>query len=197
MERLTTTIELILLLCFLRYTTLQHLFETGSMPLLNILQFPDPRLKLKAETVTTIDTEIMTLVDNMFETMYEAVGVGLAATQVNIQKRIITIDVSEDRRHPLCLINPEILVRKGSLIWEEGCLSFPGVYAKVNRASEIEISYLDNNGEQHLLKADGLLCVCIQHEIDHLDGITFYDHLSPLKQQLMRKKLEKNRRRAL
>src|SRR5437762_632896 len=149
------------------------------MPLLNILQFPDPRLKLKAEAVLNIDSEISALIDNMFETMYEAIGVGLAATQVNVQKRIIVIDTSENHTQPLCLINPKIINRHGSIDWEEGCLSFPGVYAQVQRSKEIEVSYMDQHWKPQQLKADGLLCVCIQHELDHLEGITFYDHLSP------------------
>jgi len=167
------------------------------MALLNILQFPDPRLKLKADPVTEFTDEIRVCVHDMVETMYEAVGVGLAATQLNIQKRIIVIDTSEHGHHPLCLINPIILSKQDTILWEEGCLSFPGVYAYVQRAKTIEITYQDEHNNTHQLKADGLLSVCIQHEMDHLDGITFYDHLSPLKRTLMKNKLAKLRRKAL
>lgn len=168
------------------------------MALLNILQFPDLRLKLKAEPITDFGSaELPRLVEDMFETMYEAVGVGLAATQINSQKRIIVLDVSEDNKKPLCLINPIIVSKEGTMMWEEGCLSFPGVYAQIQRAKTIVISYHDLQNTVHTLQADGLLGVCIQHEIDHLNGITFFDHLSPLKQEMMRKKLSKIRKKAL
>lgn len=164
------------------------------MSLLNILQFPDPNLKLIAQPVSTFNTEELdTIVKNMFETMYEAQGVGLAAIQVNIQKRIITIDVSEKRNSPLCLINPKIIEKNNEIISEEGCLSFPGVYAKIKRAEIIKIEYWDEKEKKHSLEASDLLSRCIQHEIDHLDGITFYDHLSPLKQRLISEKLKKIR----
>lgn len=167
------------------------------MALLNILQFPDQRLKKTAELVDTFDHDIFRLVDDMLETMYEASGVGLAAIQVNVPKQVIVIDVSEERNKPLCLINPEIISSEGTVDWEEGCLSFPGVFAKIKRAKEIEVSYYDRLGIIRNIKADGLLSVCIQHEMEHLKGITFFDHLSPLKQSMMRKKLEKIHRRAL
>jgi peptide deformylase len=168
------------------------------MSLLNILQFPDPRLKKIATPVATFDDEILSLITNMFETMYEAQGVGLAATQVNVHKRVIVLDVSNEQNQPLALINPEIVTKLGVLEREEGCLSFPGVYAKVKRYQDIEIKYRDHNGKLQSLKANsGLLSACIQHEIDHLDGITFFDHLSLLKRELLEKKLEKNRKRAL
>jgi peptide deformylase len=167
------------------------------MSLLNILQFPDPRLKHAALAVETFDAALQEIVASMLETMYEAQGVGLAAIQVNIPKRIIVIDVSEARNEPLALINPQIVNKQGTLEWEEGCLSFPGVYAKVKRAAEIGISYYDCAGKKETLDATGLLSVCIQHELDHLDGITFYDHLSPLKQTIIKKKLEKIRRKTL
>lgn len=167
------------------------------MALLNILQFPDPRLKKTAETVDVFDQEIFKLVDDMQETLYEAQGVGLAAIQVNVQKRVIVSDPSETRNQFICLINPEITAKRGTIEWEEGCLSFPGVYAKVQRAKEIDVTYYDRVGLQKTLSADGLLAVCIQHEIDHLNGITFFDYLSSLKQTMLRKKLDKNRRRAL
>lgn len=168
------------------------------MSLLNILQFPDPRLKKIATPVDIFDDGLVTLIANMFETLYEAQGVGLAATQVNIQKRVIVLDVSAAQNQPVVLINPEFVSKQGILEWDEGCLSFPGVYAKIKRSQDIEIKYRDHLGKLQNLKANGgLLSACIQHEIDHLDGITFFDHLSLLKQELLRKKLDKNRKRAL
>ncbi len=168
------------------------------MSLLNILQFPDPRLKTVATPIDIFDDNLLTLIANMFETMYEAQGVGLAATQVNVHKQVIVMDVSTDGNQPLALINPEIVTKQDLLEWDEGCLSFPGVYAKVKRYKEIEIKYRDHHGKTQNLKANGgLLSACIQHEIDHLNGITFFDHLSQLKQELLQKKLEKNRKRAL
>lgn len=169
------------------------------MALLNILQFPDPRLKKVATDVDSFDASLNQLIDDMFETLYEAQGVGLAAIQVNDPRRVIVVDVSEQQNAPLCLINPKIQETIGKIEWDEGCLSFPGVYAKVgDRFKEITVDFLDREGKpQQLSKIDGLLAVCIQHEIDHLNGITFYDHLSPVKQILLRKKLDKARRRAL
>lgn len=167
------------------------------MALLNILQFPDPRLKKVADPVDTFDQEIFDLVDSMLETMYEAQGVGLAAIQVNVAKRIIVCDASHERNRPLCLINPQMTEMRGDIDWEEGCLSFPGVYAKLKRSKEIEVAYYDREGRLKQISADGLLAICIQHEMDHLNGVTFYDHLSPLKQSLLRKKLDKVRRKAL
>ena len=167
------------------------------MALLNILQFPDKRLKLKAEPVKSVDADIQKIIKDMFETMYEAQGVGLAATQVNIQKRIVVMDVSRDESSPVALVNPVITASEGSITWEEGCLSFPGVYAKVKRHDKITVEYLNEEGEKQTLTGSDLLGVCIQHEIDHLDGITFYDHLSPLKKKMMEKKLAKIRERSL
>ena len=164
------------------------------MALLQILHFPDPRLRLKAEPVETVDDEIRRIVDDMFETMYAAPGIGLAATQVNIQKRIIVIDVSEDKDQPLCLINPEILERDGEEEMEEGCLSVPGFYEKVQRARHVQVRALDRDGQPFEIEDDGLLAVCIQHEIDHLDGKLFVDYLSGLKRERIRKKLEKQAR---
>ena len=164
------------------------------MALLQILHFPDPRLRLKAEPVETVDDEIRRIVDDMFETMYAAPGIGLAATQVNIQKRIIVIDVSEDKDQPLCLINPEILERDGEEEMEEGCLSVPGFYEKVQRARHVKVRALDRDGQPFEIEDDGLLAVCIQHEIDHLDGKLFVDYLSGLKRERIRKKLEKQAR---
>ena len=167
------------------------------MSLIHILQFPDPKLKQTAKPVTAFDPALKTLVANMFETMYEAYGVGLAAIQLNIQQQIIVIDISHDQKSPLCLINPEITHKEGTILSDEGCLSFPGVYAKVERAKKVSVNYVDEQNNAHTLTAEGLLANCIQHEVDHLSGITFYDRLSPLKQELLRKKLEKIRRRML
>jgi peptide deformylase len=168
------------------------------MALLNILQFPDARLKKLAAPVEHFDKELSTFIDNLFETLYEIEGgVGLAAVQVNEARRVLVIDISPKQNQPLCLINPEIIARHGTTESEEGCLSFPGIYAKVQRAKEIEVTYRDREGNAHQLKSDGFLSICIQHEIDHLDGITFYDHLAPVKQHMLRKKLGKVRRNAL
>lgn len=168
------------------------------MPLLNILQFPDPGLKKIAVPVEIFDAEIDVLVANMFETLYEAQGVGLAATQVNVQKRVIVIDISREGNQALTLINPEFISREDRFDWEEGCLSFPGVYAKIHRFKKITVKYRDRLGRLQEISAENdLLSACIQHEMDHLDGISFFDHLSALKRELLRKKLDKNRKRAL
>ncbi len=161
------------------------------MTLLDILRYPDPRLRKKAKTVEKVDDRIRQIVDDMFETMYAAPGIGLAATQVNIHQRIVVIDVSENHDEPLCLINPEILQKKGTGESEEGCLSVPEYYAPVQRAEEVTVRALDKEGEVFEMEADGLLAVCIQHELDHLQGKVFVDYLSPLKQSRVRKKLEK------
>ena len=163
------------------------------MSLLSILHFPDPRLRQKAEPVARVDDEIRRIVDDMFETMYEAPGIGLAAVQVNILKRIVVIDVSEEKDQPLCLINPELIAAEGKEKTEEGCLSVPGIYEMVERAERIRVRALDRDGKPFELETDGLLAVCIQHEIDHLDGHLFVDHLSALKRNRIRKKLEKQR----
>ncbi len=163
------------------------------MSLLSILHFPDPRLRQKAAPVSQVDDTTRRLVDDMFETMYEAPGIGLAAVQVNIPQRIVVIDVSEDKDQPLCLINPELLASEGVEKTEEGCLSVPGIYEPVERAERIRVRALDREGKPFELEADGLLAVCIQHEIDHLDGKLFVDHLSALKRNRIRKKLEKQR----
>lgn len=161
-----------------------------------VLHFPDPRLRLKAEPVETVDEEIRTLVDDMFETMYAAPGIGLAATQINVQKRVLVVDVSEDQSQPLALINPEILESDGEEEMDEGCLSVPGFYERVRRADRIRVRALGRDGEPFELDADGLLAVCIQHEIDHLGGKLFVDYLSSLKRNRIRKKLEKQGARA-
>ncbi len=166
------------------------------MALLEILEFPDERLRKRARPVERVDDTIRKLVDDMFETMYEAPGVGLAATQVNVHRRVIVIDVSENKDQPQCFINPEIISREGEEEQEEGCLSVPGVFEKVRRAERIKVRALDRNGKPFELEADGLLAVCIQHEVDHLDGKLFVDYLSPLKRQRIRKKLIKSKRQA-
>jgi len=162
------------------------------MAKLDILHYPDTRLRTIAKAVEEVDDRVRQQIDDMFETMYEAPGIGLAATQVNYHKQIIVIDISEEKDQPLCLINPMILNADGSEVYEEGCLSVPGVYEKVERPQVIEIRALDRNGEPFELKADGLLATCIQHEMDHLQGKLFVDYLSRLKQGRIRKKLEKS-----
>jgi peptide deformylase len=161
------------------------------MALREILHFPDPRLRLRARPVDRVDPSVRQLVDDMFETMYAAPGIGLAATQINEQKRILVADVSDDQSEPYCLINPEILSREGEEEMDEGCLSVPGFYETVRRAERIRVRALNRDGEQYELEVDGLLAVCIQHEIDHLDGKLFVDYLSTLKRNRIRKKLEK------
>jgi peptide deformylase len=164
------------------------------MALLQILEFPDPRLRNRAQPVSQVDAALRTLIDDMFETMYGAPGIGLAATQVNVAKRVLVIDLSEQHDQPLALINPEILERAGVEETEEGCLSVPGYFDKVTRAETIRVRALDRDGKQIEFDADGLLAVCIQHEIDHLDGKLFVDYLSELKRTRIRKKLEKERK---
>ncbi len=166
------------------------------MTTLNILHFPDPRLREIAQPVEHVDDGVRQFIDDMFETMYAAPGIGLAATQVNVAKRIIVIDISEEKDQPLCLINPEILDLDGIEEMEEGCLSVPGVYERVQRADRVRVSALDRDGQTVEIQADGLLAVCIQHEIDHLDGKLFVDYLSQLKRTRIRKKLEKEQRQA-
>ena len=161
------------------------------MAILDILHFPDPRLRNKAKPVADVDDAVRRLVDDMFETMYQAPGIGLAATQVNVAKQIIVIDISEEKNEPLCLINPQIIQRDGEEQMEEGCLSVPGIFEPVTRAAHVRVRALNQQGESFELEADDLLAVCIQHEIDHLDGKLFVDYISPLKRNRIRKKLEK------
>lgn len=161
---------------------------------LTILEFPDPRLRTVATPVERVDDELRNLIDAMFSTMYEAPGIGLAATQVDVHQRLLVTDVSPDRSEPYCLINPEILESAGSVVTEEGCLSVPEIFARVERAERIRVAALDRNGEPFELEAEGLLAVCIQHEMDHLLGKLFVDYLSDLKRQRIRKQLEKARR---
>jgi peptide deformylase len=164
------------------------------MALLPILRFPDPRLKKLAAPVTKIDSSIRRLAADMAETMYEAPGIGLAATQVDVHKRVVVVDISEDKNDLRVFINPELLNSEGMSLGEEGCLSVPGVYDKVERAERVSLRYLDLDGKTQVLEADGLLAVCIQHEIDHLNGTVFVDHLSQLKQTRIRSKLAKQAR---
>ncbi len=164
------------------------------MAILDILHFPDPRLRTKARPVDTVDDEVRRIIDDMLETMYQAPGIGLAATQVNIHRQIIVIDVSEERDAPVILINPKILEREGEEEMEEGCLSVPEVYETVQRAERVRVRALDRVGDPFELTADGLLAVCIQHEMDHLQGKLFVDYLSNLKRLRIRKKLEKQKR---
>jgi peptide deformylase len=161
------------------------------LSLLNILEFPDERLRKKAVKVLSVDDKIKSLVDDMLETMYESRGVGLAATQVNVHLRVIVIDVSEQKDTPLCLINPEIIEKDGVEESEEGCLSVPGFFEKVKRAEHIKVKALDKDGKSYEFEARDLLAVCVQHEIDHLDGKLFVDYISSLKRQRIKKKLEK------
>lgn len=161
------------------------------MPLLPILRFPDPRLKTIAAPVTAIDDDIRQLARDMAETMYEAPGIGLAATQVDVHLQLIVIDVSETRDQLLILINPKLIENDGAQVCEEGCLSVPGIYDKVERAEHVVVRYLDIDGKEQTISADGLLSVCLQHEIDHLQGKVFVDHLSLLKQTRIKSKLAK------
>ena len=164
------------------------------MALLPILHYPDPRLKKRAEPVTEVDESIRRLAADMAETMYAAPGIGLAATQVDVHKRVIVIDVTEDRSGLTVLINPEILERSGEQVCEEGCLSVPGIYEKVSRAERVKVRALNEKGEPFEFEADGLLAVCVQHEIDHLDGKVFVEYLSQLKLGRIKSKLAKKAR---
>ena len=167
------------------------------MAILPILEFPDPRLRTKAALIDAAEVTtpaFQELIDNMFQTMYEAPGIGLAASQVDVHKRFMVIDVSEEKDTPRVFINPEIVASEGGQVYQEGCLSVPGIYADVTRADEIVVRFLDREGKPQELATDGLLAVCIQHEMDHLDGKLFVDYLSPLKREMVRKKLAKQRR---
>ena len=167
------------------------------MAIRDILHYPDPRLRNRAQPVACVDEEVRQLLDDMLETMYAAPGIGLAAIQINVPKRLITIDISERSDQPLCLVNPEILELTGSLETEEGCLSVPGIYESVERADWIRARALDRDGQIVEFEAEGLLAACVQHEIDHLDGKLFVDHLSQLKRQRIRKKAHKQQRQAM
>ncbi len=161
------------------------------MASLNILEFPDPRLRTRATPVKSVNGKLVKLANDMLELMYAAPGIGLAATQVNIHKRMLVADVSEDKDQPLVLINPEIKIFEGELETAEGCLSVPGFYEPVKRAEQIELEAINRDGECFTMQASGLLAVCIQHEVDHLNGKLFVDYLSTVKRQLIRRKLVK------
>lgn len=166
------------------------------MAVLDILEFPDPRLRTRAEPVREVSDATRTLIDNLFETMYAARGIGLAATQVDVHQRVLVIDLSEDHSEPQVFINPEVTVLEPELgEYDEGCLSVPGFYETVQRPRRVRVAALDRNGESFTRELDGLLAICLQHEIDHLDGKLFVDYISPLKRQRIRKKLEKEHRR--
>jgi len=159
--------------------------------LLPILCYPDSKLRTIAKPVVVVDDVIKTQVKNMFETMYDAPGIGLAATQVDFHQRIIVIDVSDEQNQPLCLINPEIIEKSGEIEWEEGCLSVPDYYENVKRANDIRVRALNQNGKEFEMEASEILAVCIQHEIDHLNGILFVDYISKLKQKRLKEKANK------
>lgn len=164
------------------------------MTILDILYYPDKRLRTVAQPVEKVDGVIKKLVENMFETMYLAPGIGLAATQVNVHQQVIVIDLSDDKSQPLCLINPEVIAEEGSESCDEGCLSVPDVYETVQRSEKITVQAMDENGNEYTLQAEEMLAVCIQHEIDHLNGKLFVDYLSPLKLQRIKKRLMKMQR---
>ena len=164
------------------------------MAKLRILEFPDPKLRTRAKPVAAVDDRIRTLIDDMFETMYAAPGIGLAATQVDVHERLLVADVSSDQSEPHALINPAIVEKDGDTVSDEGCLSVPGYYEPVRRAEHIRVRYLDRDGNDSEMEADGLLAVCIQHEMDHLEGKLFVDYLSEAKRSRIRKRLMKDRR---
>ena len=164
------------------------------MAIRTILEFPDQRLRTRAQPVTVFDAELGRLIDDMFESMYAAPGIGLAATQVDVHKRVLVIDISEARNEPLVFVNPEILAREGVAETEEGCLSVPGIFDQVERAEKVRVRAQDRTGAFFEQEYRGTLAVCIQHEMDHLEGKLFVDYLSDLKRQRIRKKLEKERK---
>ena len=164
------------------------------MALRTNLEFPDPRLRTRAEPVTRFDAALGTLIDDMLETMYAAPGIGLAATQVDVHKRLIVIDISKEHNEPLVLINPEILAREGEAQTEEGCLSVPGIFDEVKRAAKVRVRAQDRTGEVFECDYEDVLAVCVQHEIDHLEGRLFVDYLSDLKRERIRKRLDKDRK---
>jgi peptide deformylase len=166
------------------------------MSMLSILEFPDPRLRLHAAPVTVFDARLKQLGADMLQTMYAAKGVGLAAIQVNVQQRVLVADMSDERTQPLILVNARVVEKSGSQVYQEGCLSFPGMFADVTRALSIKVAAQDTDGKDLSLEVEGPLAVCIQHEIDHLDGKMFVDYLSSLKRTLLLKRLEKQRRQA-
>lgn len=174
----------------------QAAYYNGSMSTLAILEFPDPRLRTKAAPVTVFDARLKQLVADMLETMYAANGVGLAATQVDVHQQVLVIDMSDERDQPLVLVNAEIVEKDGAQVYQEGCLSFPGIYADVTRALKVTVKAQDVDGKAFLYEAEGPLAVAVQHEMDHLAGKVFVDYLSPLKRSMLLKRLEKQRKQA-
>jgi peptide deformylase len=168
----------------------------SAMARLSILEFPDPRLRTKAQPVRAFDAALGQLAADMLETMYDANGIGQAATQVNVHQRLLVMDVSDDHDRPHVLVNPRIVDKRDHQVYQEGCLSFPGIYADVERAGWVRVEAEDVDGKTFALESDGLLAVCIQHEIDHLDGKVFVDYLSTLKRSMLLKRMEKQRRQA-
>lgn len=166
------------------------------MPSLTILEFPDPRLRTRAAPVTVFDAGLKQLVADLFETMYAANGVGLAATQVDVHQQVLVIDMSDERNQPLVLINAEIVEKDGAQVYQEGCLSFPGLYADVTRALKVKVKAQDTDGHEFFYEAEGPQAVAVQHELDHLAGKVFVDYLSPLKRSLLLKRLQKQRKQA-
>ena len=165
------------------------------MALLEILKYPDPRLRTVAQPVNEVSDATRSLIDDMFETMYSAPGIGLAATQVDVHERLLVLDISEDKSAPMVFINPEILASEGTISGDEGCLSVPEIYEAIDRAENIRVKALDRDGKEFELEVDGLLSVCIQHEMDHLEGKLFVDYLSALKRSRLKKRMEKERKR--
>jgi peptide deformylase len=165
------------------------------MALLEILKYPDPRLRTVAQPVNKVSDATRSLIDDMFETMYSAPGIGLAATQVDVHERLLVLDITEDKSAPMVFINPEILASEGTISGDEGCLSVPEIYEAIDRAENIRVKALDRDGKEFELEFDGLLSVCIQHEMDHLEGKLFVDYLSALKRSRLKKRMEKERKR--
>ena len=165
------------------------------MALLEILKYPDPRLRTVAQPVNEVSDATRSLIDDMFETMYSAPGIGLAATQVDVHERLLVLDITEDKSAPMVFINPEILASEGTISGDEGCLSVPEIYEAIDRAENIRVKALDRDGKEFELEVDGLLSVCIQHEMDHLEGKLFVDYLSALKRSRLKKRMEKERKR--
>ena len=188
---LTTKIEPLAKASISNWLRFDRLVKSLGMSLLKVLRFPDERLRTVAKPITEFNSALQTQIDDMFETMYEEKGIGLAATQVNYHHQLIVMDLQDDEERPTVFINLEIIAKSGDFCNEEGCLSVPGVYAKVDRAEFVTIKALDRDGKEFTLEADGLFAICLQHELDHLSGKLFVDYLSPLKRQRIKQKLEK------
>lgn len=188
---LTTKIEPLAKVSITNWLNFDRLVKSLDMSLLKVLQFPDERLRTVAKPITEFNSALQSQIDDMFETMYEEKGIGLAATQVNYHHQLIVMDLQDDEERPTVFINLEIIAKSGDFCNEEGCLSVPGVYAKVDRAEFVTIKALDRDGKEFTLEADGLFAICLQHELDHLSGKLFVDYLSPLKRQRIKQKLEK------